>query len=127
MLVRWLIFPMSDSLEDNLRRILQEVVCAELQETLAPLLAQFDNAEGRGHGPTGKQVFLMPEEAAAFARVQPTTVRAWVSRGELPGHYAGRHLRIRRDELVEYMRRGRKASAAHHDSQRINEILGEEP
>jgi excisionase family DNA binding protein len=48
---------------------------------------------------SGNDGFMTVAAAAKYAGVHPSTIRAWIKDGRLPRHLAGRHLRIRRDEI----------------------------
>lgn len=50
--------------------------------------------------------YMSPEQAAALAKVAPATVRRWVREGRLPGHHAGRRVRVKRAELESLLRDG---------------------
>lgn len=111
--------------DDSLRRLLREVLRAELEKLLT-VLGGHKSAKLQFESRSPTLDYLTPIEAASIVQVRASTVRAWVARGELPGHYAGRHLRIRRNELIEYMRRDKTASMVQCDNERIHEILEEE-
>lgn len=55
---------------------------------------------------------LSTAEAARYARVTPRSIRRWLDAGKLRALHAGRELRIRRGNLDELMRSGRRRSAA---------------
>jgi excisionase family DNA binding protein len=71
--------------------------------------------------------YLTAEQAADIAGVSPATVRAWARRGTLQGHRAGRLLRVRLDQLEEYLSRDRDdAGDESLDDARIKKILAAE-
>jgi excisionase family DNA binding protein len=96
---------------DRIKTDLREVVREELSVLL------------RGDAPKTDK-FMTAEEAAEVAAVDPATVRRWVNRGELPGHYAGRLLRVRLDELRAYLSRDRSTGEPVDVDRRVAEILG---
>jgi excisionase family DNA binding protein len=54
---------------------------------------------------------LSTAEAAQYARVSPRSIRRWLDQGKLRALRAGRELRIRRVDLDQLMRCGRRRSA----------------
>jgi excisionase family DNA binding protein len=67
-----------------------------LRESLATFAAANDN----------KSEYLTIAQAAEEVGVHEATVRKWIRNGELKGHRAGRHHRIRRTELEAFMTDG---------------------
>lgn len=55
---------------------------------------------------------LSTAEAAQYAKVTPRSIRRWLDQGKLRALHAGRELRIRRADLDELMRGGRRQTAA---------------
>ena len=55
---------------------------------------------------------LSTGEAAEYAKVTPRSIRRWLDEGKLRALHAGRELRIRRADLDELMRSGRRRDAA---------------
>jgi excisionase family DNA binding protein len=55
---------------------------------------------------------LSTAEAALYAKVTPRSIRRWLDEGKLRALHAGRELRIRRADLDELMRSGRRRNAA---------------
>lgn len=49
---------------------------------------------------------LTVPQAADYAVVSEPTVRRWVASGELPCFRAGRQIRIAREDLVDFLRKG---------------------
>ena len=50
--------------------------------------------------------WLLTEDAAAIARVSPSTIRWWVQTGQVSAKRAGRRLRIRRVDLDNFLSGG---------------------
>ncbi len=93
------------SLEDKLGSLIRDSIRSELRS----IHEQLENLHGaRGGGVSELPTFLTADEVAELAKVRPQTVRSWVSSNALPGHYAGRKLRIRLDELEAFMQRERE-------------------
>ena len=68
--------------------------------------------------------YLKVDEAAEIAAVRPSTVRGWVDRRLLPGHHAGRLVRIRADELHAFLSRAREPRDVDVDiDERASDIL----
>jgi excisionase family DNA binding protein len=101
-----------------LRNVVQEAVRDELAKVLPGLLVQ-PTKSGAG------AEYLTPVEAAEIVRVRPETVRTWVRGRDLPGHYAGRKLLIRRDELEAYLARGKEPTSREADEKRLDRLLGD--
>jgi excisionase family DNA binding protein len=55
---------------------------------------------------------LSTAEAARYAKVSPRSIRRWLDQGKLRALHAGRELRIRRADLDQLMRGGRRRKAA---------------
>lgn len=55
---------------------------------------------------------LSTAEAARYARVSPRSIRRWLDQDKLRALHAGRELRIRRADLDQLMRGGRRRKAA---------------
>lgn len=72
-----------------------------------------------GHVGDPAKTYLTTTEAAEFAGVAAKTVRAWVHRGGLRPHWAGRLLRIRLDELMDFLASGQARSSATPASREI--------
>lgn len=88
--------------QEVIREVVREVFRQEL-----PLLIK-DAAAGRG-----SMQYLAAGEAAKVADVAADTIRTWVRKGMLKGYYAGRVLRVRRDELEAFLaRKGGQAAVS---------------
>lgn len=72
------------------------------------------------HVGQSKEILTVPE-AAAFLDIEIPTVYSKCSRGELPHSKRGNRLYFNREELIEYIRAGRKPTnaeieaSAHHN------------
>lgn len=85
---------------------MREVVRAEtrdIRDMLLSLLAFVRQA--RPTDDSAVSQYLSASEAGRIAGVTGQTVQRWVRRGVLPGYYAGRVLRVRRDELERFLAR----------------------
>lgn len=78
---------MTDPLE-GLRAFIADVVRSELKLTSAK---------------PANDEYLSTADAALIARVTPGTIRRWVREKTLTKHGKGARVRIRRDELEEYL------------------------
>ena len=59
---------------------------------------------------------LTVAEAAAYAKLAPKTLRTWLKQGRLPGLRVGRHWRVERRVLLQFLRQqGRQAVQPHGD------------
>jgi len=110
------------SFVSDLETFLRRVISEELVKLRRALVS--DIAIRNLRAPTELE-YLTAVEAAALVKVQAATVRSWVDRGELAGHYAGRLLRIRADELEQFMSRKAEKLCKQDADARIREILGE--
>lgn len=110
--------------DEAMRELVRNAVRSEIKELPEQLKALV--AELQKSGTTSDlPVYLTADEVAEVAKVRPQTVRSWVSNKVLPGHYAGRKLRIRLDELEEFMQRERKTEepTASDDEKRVRELV----
>ena len=81
------------AIEDMLQRLVTKAVEDVVERRLLPLMNE------RMTAVAAPAEWLSVNEAAKHAGVADDTVRDWIQRGDLPEHRAGRHLRVRRDEL----------------------------
>lgn len=86
------------SLASAIRQLVQTEVAAQVAAALAerPAVAEL----------------LSTGEAAQYAKVTPRSIRRWLDQGKLRALHAGRELRIRRADLDQLMRGGRRRKAA---------------
>jgi excisionase family DNA binding protein len=96
---------------DRLRTDLREIIREELAVLIGERAPQADR-------------LMSADEAAKVAGVASATVRRWVYRGDLPGHYAGRLLRVRLDELRAFLSRDRSTGEPVDVDRRVAEIMG---
>jgi excisionase family DNA binding protein len=108
-------------LDTSLRNVIRDVVKDEVRGVVrAELRAALATSE---HAPEPTQ-YLAIARAAEIADVQPATVRAWINRGELPGHRAGRLLRVRMSDLRTFLaRQGDQQETALDLDERARQIL----
>jgi len=85
------------SLASAIRQLVQTEVAAQVAAALAERPAMDE--------------LLSTAEAAQYARVTPRSIRRWLDEGKLRALHAGRELRIRRADLDELMRGGRRKTA----------------
>jgi excisionase family DNA binding protein len=110
------------SVEHALREFLREIVRDELAQ-IVEALRRLESALSASNSTPLE--YLGAEEAADIAGVTPDTVRAWVRRGDLPRHRAGRLVRIRRDELEAFLGRRSNGNDSGDDmTARVHSIVG---
>lgn len=49
--------------------------------------------------------YMSTKRAAEYADVHPQTIRKWIAEGHLRKHFAGRCIRVKREELDAYLSR----------------------
>ena len=87
------------TIENQIRDVVKEIVREELQNALRESVTALVRPRA------GTTDFLTIAEAAQLVGVHEATVRTWIRRGELRGHRAGRHYRVRRSELDAFNHR----------------------
>jgi excisionase family DNA binding protein len=88
------------TLDDALRAAIRDELNALFEEKIKPLLER--------HGPPTPAevpVFISTADAARRIGVTVATVQSWVRENRLRGHRAGRLLRIKVDDIHEFMNR----------------------
>jgi excisionase family DNA binding protein len=65
--------------------------------------------------------YFTTAEAARHAKVAPRSIRRWLHQGKLRALHAGRELRIRRADLDELMRSGRRGNASELTPEQLAE------
>ncbi|MCU0293356.1 MAG: helix-turn-helix domain-containing protein [Thermoanaerobaculaceae bacterium] len=115
--------PIEGLLEAALRALLVKVIRQELPAILREELQRHAYPEARPAATAPVNEYLTADEAGKVAGVRAATVRRWVYRGELPGHYSGRLLRVRRDELKAYLARDRGTSEPVDMDRRVTQLL----
>jgi excisionase family DNA binding protein len=111
------------ALDVVLRELLVAVIRQEMPTILREELQRHAEPEARASAGTPVSEYLTAEEAGKVAGVHGATVRRWVYRGELPGHYSGRLLRVRRDELKAYLARDRGTGEPVDMDRRVTQLL----
>lgn len=81
-------------LEAALRPVIAEIVRDELAKAVAEI--------------SRPDEYLSPSAAATVASVAPGTIRRWIRDGKIDAHHAGRSVRVRRKDLLAFMRGGRR-------------------
>ncbi|HEY2746602.1 MAG TPA: helix-turn-helix domain-containing protein [Polyangia bacterium] len=90
------------AIRDAVREAIRDVVREELRSAIRDELARAPVAlsdRGVGDG----DAYLSVGEAANIANVHEATIRSWITKGQLRGHRAGRHRRVKRSELEQFM------------------------
>lgn len=85
------------TIEGQIRDVVKEVVRDELRSALRESVTALAKPE---HDMSD---YLRIADAAKLVGVHETTIRTWIRKGELRGHRAGRHYRVRRSELDAFM------------------------
>lgn len=105
---------------EELRRVVRE----ELPAIVRKAMQEAGGVAGDRADSLAQADYLTAEQAAAIAGVKPETVRGWVRRGDLPSHHAGRLLRLRRDELTDFLdRRLGPATVAQDDLSHARKLV----
>jgi len=109
-------------LEDIIRSMLRDEVRSAVRDELR---SAFEEAL-RTVKPTSGQEFLSVKEASRVAGVSAGTVRTWIQKGHLRRFGEGRVVRIRREELIQWLASGDGRSGAEDVSweQQAAAILG---
>jgi excisionase family DNA binding protein len=81
--------------DDAIRAAVHEAITDEVRQAIKPAAPAMAIAIA--------PEYLSAERAAEVAGVRAATIREWISRGRLPGHRAGRLLRVRMDELQRFL------------------------
>jgi excisionase family DNA binding protein len=79
--------------ETELREIIRDEIRTVIRQEL-------------GHKPAATGDYVSVAEAAQIASVSPQTIRVWTKAGKLRGYNAGRVLRVRRQELEDFLAAG---------------------
>jgi excisionase family DNA binding protein len=95
----------------SLARAIAELVRVEVDARVRAALAE---------RPTVPEL-LSTAEAARYAKVSPRSIRRWLDQGKLRALHAGRELRIRRADLDQLMRGGRRRKAAELTPEQLAE------
>ena len=84
---------------------LREMLRMELQAALATATGSNTTQTDTGTGTTGlsHQPYLSVSEAAAVARVAPSTIRLYIRRGQLKPKKVGRRVIVARSELERFL------------------------
>ncbi len=95
-----------EALEAALRRLVRDSVREVVREELSAVLGH-DLSTPRPEPQVERAPQFMDAKAAGeVLGVTDKTIREWVRAGRLPGHWAGRLLRIERSELDQFMKTG---------------------
>jgi excisionase family DNA binding protein len=86
------------SIDVAVRQAMREVVREEVRLALREEIARMNIRPIS----SAEDAFLSISRAAEIIGVHPATIRSWVHSGQLKGHRAGRHLRVKRSELEAY-------------------------
>lgn len=90
--------PVQASVDEAIRAVVRDAITREMRQTV--------KATSQSTLVTSAE-YVSADRAAEIAGVRSATVRQWVSGGKLPGHRAGRLLRIRTDDLHRFLSGGR--------------------
>jgi len=84
------------SIDDAIRAVVRDAVTDQLRHSIKPAERSAPNA-------SVSPEYLSADEAGRVAGVRAATIREWIGQTKLPGHRAGRLLRVRRDELQRFL------------------------
>lgn len=90
------------SLDEALRSVIDEVLRERIPELVRAVVREELAVRGGSLAEQRARVdveYISTAAAARYASVQPETVRDWIAKGLLIRYRAGRHIRVRRDEL----------------------------
>jgi excisionase family DNA binding protein len=68
--------------------------------------------------------YMSTHDAAKLADVARGTIRRWVKSGKLPGHWAGRLVRVKRADLERLLRDGKPRNDSSTPEQRASRKYG---
>lgn len=100
----------------SLARAITELVRVEVDARVRAALAE---------RPAAAEL-LSTAEAAQYAKVSPRSIRRWLDQGKLRALHAGRELRIRRADLDQLMRGGRRRTVELSPEALARELAGED-
>lgn len=84
-----------------IRDAVRDVVREELRTVLREEMMRLQPATSNEVGQTDE--YLSVADAAKTAHVHEATIRSWINTGQLAGYRAGRHRRIKRVDLAQFM------------------------
>ena len=93
---------------------LRELVCEAVREVVRAEVLPRLQAMPQGRGDPSR--YLNTDQAAEVAGVKPDTIRDWLKSGRLAGHHAGRHLRVRLDQLEAFLAAGTPAPGSKQEA-----------
>jgi excisionase family DNA binding protein len=93
------------------------VTAGRVEQSLRALVAEVvrDELEKQRAKTARPDTFLSTAEAAELARVHQKTIVRWIKSRRQEEHSAGREYRVRRADLEQYLRAGRRRRPAHED------------
>jgi excisionase family DNA binding protein len=100
----------------SLARAIAELVRVEVDARVRAALAE---------RPAAAEL-LSTAEAARYAKVSPRSIRRWLDQGKLRALHAGRELRIRRADLDQLMRGGRRREVELSPEALARQLAGED-
>ena len=107
--------------EDALVQLIGDAVKQAVQDALVPIARASTVAVEQ----VSTDEYLAVRTAAAIAKVHEATIRDWISRGSLRAYRAGRHVRLKRSDLDEYLARSPQGKAPPIDmAERAARIVG---
>jgi excisionase family DNA binding protein len=66
---------------------------------------------------------LTVEEGAEYAKIAPKTLRKWLKSGQLPGLRAGRHWRVEKSALQQFLREQAQKAVTRPEPQPPRPVL----
>lgn len=92
------------------RQMLVTITIGQLEELVRACVR--DELAALGRGDRAVEPMLTTADVAGALQVHERTVRKWIRAGELEAVNLGSALRVRREDLEDFMRRGTGASEA---------------
>lgn len=112
------------NLEMLIRRIAREEALRTIGEKQFSTMDSLPNRAETSQSQEGEQ-FLTVSQAAKLASVCEPTVRSWINSGRLARYNAGRHLRVKRSDMLTFLGSDQLPRSADDLGSKAAKILSE--